>query len=77
MGGLAILTGHQEIKFGQILGDELGRAMSAEIEVHDKKFHLVNLHAPNTGGGYASSAQRHFFENLDPYLQYKAATQCW
>ena len=43
--------------------------MSTEVNIHGKTFHLVNLHAPNTGGGQATSAQKHFFENLDPYLQ--------
>ena len=34
-----------------------------------KKFQIVNLHAPNAGGGQTTSAQKHFFDNLDPYLQ--------
>ena len=69
VGGLAILAGHKEIKFGQVLGDNQGRVMSVEVNVHNKKFHLVNLHAPNSGGGQATSTQKYFFENLDPYLQ--------
>ena len=69
VGGLAILAGHKEIKFGPVLGDEEGRVMAVEVDVHNKKFHIVNIHAPNTGGGHATSAQKQFFENLDPYLQ--------
>ena len=69
VGGLAILAGHKDIKFGQVLGDEKGRVMCVEVEVHNKKFHLVNLHAPNTGGGQTTSAQKQFIEGLDPYLQ--------
>ena len=69
VGGLAILAGHKEIKFGQVLGDTEGRVMSTEVNVHGKKFQVVNLHAPNTGGGQTTSAQKQFFDNLDPYLQ--------
>ena len=69
VGGLAILAGNTEIKFEQVLGDNQGRVMSVEVNVHSKKFHIVNLHAPNTGGGQTTSAQKHFYENLDPYLQ--------
>ena len=60
---------NQSIKFEQILGDNRGRVMSVEVNVHNKKFHIVNLHAPNTGGGQTTSAQKLFYENLDPYLQ--------
>ena len=69
VGGLAILAGHKEIKFGQVVGDNNGRVMSVEVNIHDKKFHLVNIHAPNTGGGQTTSNQKFFYENLDPYLQ--------
>ena len=37
VGGLAILAGHKEIKFGQVLGDMEGRVMSTEVNVHGKK----------------------------------------
>ena len=43
--------------------------MSVEAEIHNQKFQLVNIHAPNTGGSVASSPQKIFFDNLDPYLQ--------
>ena len=69
MGGLAIIAGHKEIEFGQTLRDNEGRVMSVETKIHNQKFHIVNLHAPNTGGGTHSSPQTIFFDNLDPFLQ--------